>query len=234
MRGMAALSLLLCAAHAEPTDPCVLTSNPPGVEHAADTGIAELDKRIESERGFLAALFGVEPELVLFTAGAPRRAFAVVRKDGTAAVYLSRARLRELWKGDHRVAAVAAVLAHVYAHVLQCKLGSVPVHSCVEHADLLVGWYLGKRNIATLQDGEDLDAAFASVFATYNEFLATPFGRIERQAETLRRGFDLFRCKRIGLDRMCREGLDLFPPEPFVPDIEEPAPGARTVDRRAW
>jgi hypothetical protein len=101
----------------------VIAADPVGVERAADTGLPELDKRIETERGFLEKLLGVQAELVLFTAGAPRRAFAVVRADGTAAVYLSRARLRELWAGEHRVAAVASVLAHPYAHVLQKKLG---------------------------------------------------------------------------------------------------------------
>ncbi len=181
MRKIAVLALFLCAAHAGPADEalptcrCMLATRPAGLKTVADTGLDELDKRIKSECGFLNGLFGVGAEFAMLAGTPQRRAFAVA--EGKGAVVVSAEWLKEIWAGDNRVATVAAVLAHQYAHIVQEKRGCLlPEWARERHADYLAGWYLGKRNVATLGSGKELDAAFAaSLFANRDEFLNARF-----------------------------------------------------------
>src|SRR5512134_3867415 len=155
MRWMAALGLLLCWARAAddpaPTCRCVLASRPKDVKTVAETGLPELDKRILSETAFLRNLYGIDAEFLLLAGEPERKAFTVADADGKSAVFVSAALLKEAWAGDNRVATVAAILAHQHAHVLQAKRKCpLPEWSREKQADLLAGWFLGKRNVATL------------------------------------------------------------------------------------
>jgi hypothetical protein len=217
---MAAIALLLCWARPGPAEEspascrCVLKARPANLKTVAETGLPELDKRIRSECSFLNGLFGVAPEFALLAGGPERKAFAVA--DGTGAVFVSGAWLKELWAAEHRVATVAAVLAHQYAHILQEKRKCpLPEWARERHADCLAGWYLGKRNVATLGSGKDLDAAFAaSLFAARDDFLNARFdhGAPDLRVAAMRLGFNLFREQRLTLDKVYTQGIKAFPP----------------------
>jgi len=197
-----------------PTCRCVVATRPADLKTVAATGLDELDKRIKSECGFLNGLFGVEPEFAMLAGTPPRRAFAVA--EGKGAVFVSAAWLKEIWAEDNRVATVGAVLAHQYAHIVQVKRACpLPEWARERHADYLAGWYLGKRNVASLGSGKELDAAFAaSLFADRDEFLNARFehGVPERRAEAMRLGFSLFREQKLSLDKTYKQGLTTFPP----------------------
>jgi hypothetical protein len=137
--------------------------------------------------------------------------------------------MKEVWAGENRVATVAAILAHQHAHVLQAKRKCpLPEWAREKHADLLAGWYLGKRNVATLGSGSDLDKAFAaSLFATRDEFLNARFdhGDPALRVSAIRQGFTLFREGRVPLDKAYKESLAHFPPpnEGLADGAERPA-----------
>jgi hypothetical protein len=233
MRRIATVALLLCWAHTglaeESSTPCrcVLAARPGGLKTVADTATPELDKRIRSELSFLTGLFGVEPEFVLLAGDAARKAFAVAGGKGT--VLVSAAWMKKLWGGEHRVGTVATVLAHQYAHILQEKRKcALQEWSRERHADFLAGWYLGKRNVATLGSGADLDAAFAAaLFAARDEFLNARFdhGTPDLRASAMRQGFSVFRSSKLSLDKTYDQGLTLFPPpnEGLADGAEKPA-----------
>jgi len=235
MRRTAAVGLLLCWAYAgpateqAPTSRCILAAKPAGVKSVTETGLPELDKRLKSECAFLNQLFGVEPEFVLVSGGTPRRAFAVT--GGKGAVFVSATWLQEIWADENRVATVAAVLAHQYAHVVQeRRVCLLPEWARELDADMLAGWYLGKRNIATLGSGTDLDPAFAAaLFASKDEYLNARLdhGPPERRASALSQGFTLFRAGKLTLDKAYRQGLETFPPpnEGLADDVAAPPEG---------
>jgi hypothetical protein len=234
MRRASVVLLVLALAHAgpelEPTCRCVVTALPSGLRTVAETGLPELDARIRSECGHLQNLFGVEPEFVLLADGGPRKAFVVVGPGGTGTVAVSASWLRRFWDGDHRVATVAATLAHQYAHILQGKREcTMPERSRELHADLLAGWFLGKRNVATLRSGDELDAAFAaSLFAEEDEYLNTRFehGTVEARVAALCKGFRFFRGDKLRLDKVFEQGSHLFPPPSVgLHDDAKPPPG---------
>ncbi|MFI5401566.1 MAG: hypothetical protein ACHQ1G_01420 [Planctomycetota bacterium] len=230
MRKTAAIGLLLCwvcAGEETPTSRCVVAAKPAEMKTVPETGVPELDKRIKSECGFMNGLFGVEPEFVLLAGNPPRKAFAV--SDGKGTVFVSAAWLQQLWGSEHRVATVASVIAHQYAHILQEKRKCpLPEWSRERHADYLAGWYLGKRNVATLGSGTDLDAAFAaSLFSTRDEYLNARFdhGAPDMRAAAIKQGFNAFRAGKLSLDKAYTAGLAAFPPpnEGLADGSERPA-----------
>jgi len=209
----------------EPPCRCLVAAMPPGLATCADTGLPQLDRRIRSERNFLRSLFGVDPAFVLLDEGAPRDAFTVASADGHT-VAVRAGWLRDFWSEDNRAANVAAAIAHQYAHVLQdarkCKL---PEMARELQADLLAGWYLGTRNIATPK-GDELDAAFAaSLFAKPDGVLNARFehGAPDARVRAISEGFRLFRREKLPLAKVYAYGLERFPP-PKVGTVEGPPP----------
>ena len=218
MRRTVAIGLLLCLAHAGPAEEqaplcrCVLPAKPLDLKTRKDTGLPELDKRLKTESEFLAKQFGVEPMVVILADGAPR---PVLAAPGAIALRADWLKLR--WQsGESRAATVAFALAHQWAHVLQekrgLKLTGIPREL---HADLLAGWFLGRRNFATLGSGPDLDPAFAAaLFAAEDGFANERFehGRPGDRAYAVATGFNLFRKDKLMLDKIFAEGLDMYPP----------------------
>jgi hypothetical protein len=224
--------LVLALAHAgpeaqqEPICRCVLAAVPAGTKTVSDTGLPEMDQRLKSESNFLKSLFKVEPQLLLLADGAARDAFAVDAAPGSVA--LRAGWLKERWDSDHRAATVAVALAHQWAHVLQAQRGcKLPEMARELHADLLAGWYLGRRNFASLKSGPVLDAAFAaSLFADPAEFLNERFehGASDARVRALCEGFRLFRMEKLSLDKVYAKGLKLFPPPKVGMADEGPKP----------
>jgi len=219
MRRTAALALLLSLAYAAddaaPTCRCVLASRPAGLTTVADTGLPELDKRIASEASFLENLYKIDADLVLLGGEPARKAFTVIGADGKATVFVSASWLSDVWQEDNRVATVAAILAHQHAHVLQAKRKcTLSEWSREKQADLLAGWYLGKRNIATLGSGSDLDNAFAtSLYQAPDDFLNARFdhGDPAARVTAIRKGFFMFREERQPIDKVFKGSLAMFP-----------------------
>jgi hypothetical protein len=237
MRRATALAVLLCAAHAGPPEEqapicrCALAAKPAGLKTVGATGLAELDQRLKSESNFLKQLYGVEAELILLAAGAERPVFAAPNAVAFAADWM---RLR--WQAqDDRAATVAFWVAHQWAHVLQQQRGcKLPEISRELHADLLAGWFLGRRNFATLGSGPELNPAFArSLFAEEGAFANERFehGRAIDRAEAVMNGFRLFRKDKLALDRIYAEGLKLYPPPQIgsADDVSGPPAGAYTT-----
>jgi hypothetical protein len=220
MRRTVAFALLLSLAHAgpaieAPTCRCVLAAQPEGLRTLDETGVTELDKRVRSEMAFLKNLYQAEARIV-FIDGVPARKAFTVADEGGGTIFVSAQWLKDVWTEDNRVATVASILAHQYAHVVQAKRKCpLPEWSREQQADLLAGWYLGRRNIATLGGGADLDAPFAaSLFAEADDYLNAPLdhGAPELRAKAMRDGFRLFRDEKLPIDKIYRKGLTAFPP----------------------
>jgi len=234
MRRLAILGLLLSYAGAEEKAPvcrCFLPAKPAGLRTIEDTGVDALDKRVRSEKNFLARLFGVEPLVVILDDKAERPLFAA---PGTIAFRVDW--LKGRWDSDdNRAATVAFWVAHQWAHALQDKRSlKLPGISRELHADVLAGWYLGKRNFATLGSGPDLDPGFArSLFEAPDEFANERFehGRAADRADAVATGFNLFRKDKLDLDKVFAEALKLVPPPEVgqADDVGPPEGPYRTV-----
>jgi len=211
----------------EPPCRCALLDAPTGIFPVASTGSHELDSRIRAEREFLETIFQVTPEMWLLPASAKRAAFAA-RGSGQGTVALHSKILKDrFWELKHRSAAIAVVLAHQYAHFLQWKRGvRVPEKRRELHADFLAGYYLGKRNFATLGAGPSLDPDFAaSLFAAADPILndAAEHGSPDERVRALADGYRAARAGKLALDAACAKADELYP----MPRIgyAEPEPG---------
>lgn len=117
---------------------------------AKTTGDALLDAQFNAEATHLSAVFRVNAKMVLLQDSGGENALASCQKpdpehDGT--VYLG-ARLieKELFRMDRGPIAVAAVMAHQWAHILQCALKSQIQGKTRElQADYLAGYYLRRK-----------------------------------------------------------------------------------------
>ena len=92
---------------------------------------------------------------------------------------------------------------------------TLPELSRERHADLLAGWYLGRRNIATLKGKPPLNPGFAPlVFTRPVAYMNEQYehGTREMRANALAEGFKLWRADRLRLRKVYQRGLDLFPP----------------------
>lgn len=117
------------------------------------TGNSALDAMLNAEAGLLLSVFDVNPNMFLIDdcRGSGGNAYAspehtVAGAYGT--VYLGVCLIRdELWSMDKGGPAVAGIMAHEFAHILQIKKGSSLSSKYRElHADFLAGYYLGKKN----------------------------------------------------------------------------------------
>ncbi len=230
----AALAVALAPARAgeEPVCRCALARAPAEAAFVAAAVIEALDSRIASERSFLERLFGVTVPFRLLGDDTTPPAFAA--REGGIGIRAKLLKERS-WEREGRHEAVAAALAHLHAHALQwaraCPRVGIPREL---HADLLAGWYLGKRNFASLA-GPRIDPAFAaSLFDREDPLLNTRFehGSPEARAGALAEGFRLRREENLALDALYERGLELFPPERVgeaAPAPGSPAPLPGTV-----
>lgn len=236
---LAAAGLPQDAGEKEPVFRCLCAKGVFGLRTLSETGDRWLDRRLRSERNFLEMLFGVKPELRILGADAPRDAF--VARDATGQPFVG---LKASWlldrcaqKEKHRTARVAYALAHQYAHVLQWKRGcKLPERAREQFADLLAGWYLGKRNIATLK-GEPLDEGFAAeLFQRPDPYLNAKFehGTAGARMSALAVGFSFYRQDKLSQRKVYQRGLVSYPPPKVgvfgAPvDAKVPAGGGKKV-----
>lgn len=114
------------------------------------TGNAQLDHKFNFTKGELERLFGLRSvDLYIYQDGASPNAFATHCQkaycDGMVAFGYNMlvSRLWEMNKGEY---AVAGIMAHEFAHVLQLKKGCTLRGKHRElHADFLAGYYFGKN-----------------------------------------------------------------------------------------
>lgn len=115
------------------------------------TGNPDLDMRFNQEATMIYSVFGVNPNLFIFDDGRSPNAYAspeITLPGYTGTVYFGTSLLRsELWsmsKGGH---AVAGIMAHEFAHILQLRANSRLSGRARElHADFLAGYYLGRKS----------------------------------------------------------------------------------------
>ena len=91
---------------------------------------------------------GVRPGFYIYDDHGKPNAAATLRKvrrnsDGTV-VFGRTLLVRELYRGPYAAIAVAGIMAHEYAHILQLRsgAGNVRVVLLELHADCMAGWYL--------------------------------------------------------------------------------------------
>jgi len=143
------------------------------------TGDAALDAQIAREAETLHRLFGVKPDVRILDDRAVPNAWASlgsVVPDTLGTVALGRRLLREqIYLGDHKDVALAGVLAHEFAHILQWRLGCRLVGRARElHADYLAGWYLARRQPGPFKSARKLRAFAKKLHAKGDHALASP------------------------------------------------------------
>ena len=112
------------------------------------TGDPQLDQRFNEEGYMLYRVFNVSPNLLIFDDRGSSNAFALpVGPTGTVCFGIGLIR-DELWRrGEH---ALAGIMAHEFAHILQfqhgCPLGG---RDRELHADFLAGYYLSRKGYFT-------------------------------------------------------------------------------------
>ncbi len=133
---------------------CLSGIIPPHLTAGRTTGNTALDATLRREAQLLAQTFGVDPQIFLFddrkwpNAYARPRAYPPYRDT----IFMGDQLLSQtVAVPEVRDVAVVLVLAHEWAHIHQ---GSVGLPSSLDlkhrelHADVLAGWYLGRRNPA--------------------------------------------------------------------------------------
>jgi len=117
-------------------------------EVSRTTGNPALDRYIQAERRSLDRLFGVQPEVLIYNDSGKPNALATLQTrrpgyDGTILFGITLLR-NELFQSTFGGTAVAGIMAHEYAHVLQLRRGAgkVRVMFLELHADCMAGWYL--------------------------------------------------------------------------------------------
>ena len=186
---------------------CLYEGQIAGVERMASTGNRWLDSRIGSEHFFLKSLFRLDAKIVLLGEDAPRDAFVQQNSEGKATVYFKGPWLKKTCtkRKHHNTARVAYILAHQYAHALQAKMGcTLPEIARERHADMLAGWFRGRRNIATLKGKPPMNASFAPhMFPNVVEYMNERYehGTAEMRAKALAEGFKAWRADRLSLSK---------------------------------
>ncbi len=118
------------------------------------TGRPLLDHKLNAEAGRLAAAFSVMPDLFLFDDSEWPNAYASAGSTApglTGTIYLGQ-RLLDLVLADPTMGepGLAMIMAHEWGHIAQLTLGFPDRMNGSQrelHADLLAGWYLGRRSL---------------------------------------------------------------------------------------
>lgn len=129
---------------------CIIKQSVPKQLLIASTSNPELDQAIKDERDNLEQIFKVKPSFSLLNDQKQPNAYAYVsgHPDHRGEVYFGVALMgAELEAWDKGPEAVAGILAHEYAHILQ-GIKQTRMNGKVRelHADYLAGWYLGKKD----------------------------------------------------------------------------------------
>lgn len=131
-------------------------------ELSKTTGNYNLDNWFNIQKNAIESVFNVEADLYIYNDYSSPNAYASnsSRADGKIAFGINML-TQYLWRMDKGKAAVAAVLAHEYGHVLQLAYNSKLNWKYRElHADFLAGYYLRTKAYVTYQDLNN----FAKVF----------------------------------------------------------------------
>ncbi len=157
------------------------------------TGNVALDNSLNQEGNFLHNVFGIAPNLFIFDDGRQPNAFASPQStmpgySGT--VYLGRTLLAtELWSMAKGSQAVAGIMAHEFAHVLQFESGTKSSGKYLElQADYLAGYYLGKKSYLS---PTNLRAFATSLYekGDYNFWSPAHHGTPEERVKAMMAGF---------------------------------------------
>lgn len=147
----ALLSLTPGAAPAAGQLGCIIKSAYPAHRLHQSTGDAALDRKFRNESRKLSEFFGVQPNVLLLDEAEGPNAYAAAvdsRAGYTGTVYFGVRLLGdELFDRDKGPTAVAGILAHEFAHILQMyRTGMQPGKQMELHADFMAGWFLARKN----------------------------------------------------------------------------------------
>ncbi len=123
------------------------------------TGDASIDRALIEELNTLSRFYGIRPAFFVY-AGNPRTAMATLethpqtpRTDGTVLYQLGMLK-EHLTSAEYGGSIVSGVIAHEFAHILQCSdpdlfLRLASAHGSVKflelHADFIAGYYMGTK-----------------------------------------------------------------------------------------
>lgn len=164
---------------------CYGTSLPAQAQRFSTTGNPMIDAAINTEASALAASFGVTPRIYTMNdMGAPN----AISTCGAVSLGLTLL-AQELWSMEKGPVAVAGVMAHEWAHELQCSRGSaLSVTEKELQADYLAGVYLRSRGHLSF----DTVAGFArSLYekGDYNFWDPQHHGTPAQRVEAMQAGF---------------------------------------------
>ncbi len=157
----AMLSLMICSSHASAQ--CLSGLPSSATTLYPTTGNVAVDEALREESLSISSVFGVSPRMYLFEDGYSPNAFA----DPSAnRVYLGKELLvSELWSMNKGGAAVAGIVAHEYAHILQGKKMSKLSWKYRElQADFMAGYYLAKKDSSYSLTGASVSYFAESLF----------------------------------------------------------------------
>jgi hypothetical protein len=162
------------------------------------SGDPQIDALLKGEASRIERTFGVDAELFVFDDGSTPNAMSAARwsSNGFAAsVYLGVNLLDFGLRLPNRgKLALAGIMAHEFAHVLQVKGRSTLKGMAEElHADFLAGWYLGRRKGVTAADVEGFARPlFENDARKAGDASAEPdhHGSVEQRLDAILAGFE--------------------------------------------
>jgi hypothetical protein len=184
----------------------------------ARSGNVDFDYALAQTLSRLTDIFQVLPGFAFFNVGNSRQAYAtderlMANPDGT--VLFGRNLLFELLAGlDHPDAAVAAVCAHEFGHIVQYKNRLVldrnqsTAKRTELHADFLAGYYAGVRKLEKQDFPAAVFAATQEKAGDYAFANRQHHGRPEERAAAIVRGFEVAYRERHELSEAIQIGVN--------------------------
>jgi hypothetical protein len=216
----------LFAGPPKPESACIRSKGPMSHEAYPTTGNVELDKFIKTEQAILRRTFKVKPLLRLMRLKGQPDVYAARSRNKTGRpgyVVFGLELLREqLWDYRQKEAAVAAMMAHAHAHILQFRMECELRGEARElHADFMTGYYLGRRKYLT-------DAKQARRFAKdFFEFGHAEFRDVARHGANADRIDALiagFESRELAADEAAQKATGLYEEPPPPAPVKEPEP----------
>jgi hypothetical protein len=175
------------------------------------TGIQDLDVRFNQEGTLIHSVFGVAPNMFIFDDGGSPNAYATPQDTApgyTGTVYFGLTLIRtELWNMNKGGYAVAGIMAHEFAHILQNEKGSGLSSKGRElHADFMAGYYLGRKSYLA---PTNIQAFAVSLYEKGDYAFWNPnhHGTPQERVNAMVLGF---RSSSLSLDDAYSRGEDLF------------------------
>jgi hypothetical protein len=157
------------------------------------TGDLALDAKFNAEGNLLYQVFRVNPNMFIFDDSGSPNAFAspaLTLPGYSGTVFFGVGLLRdELWSMDKGEHAVAGIMAHEFAHVLQMKRHcTLPGKLRELHADYMAGYYLAKKSSLY---PTDIEAFATSLFQKGDYAFWSPLhhGTPEQRVAAMQKGF---------------------------------------------